>query len=385
MHDAILEATGVDGAGVAEAVDGCGMRTYALGLEGLASAFARLASGGLGPAGARVAAAMSEHPALVGFPGSIDTELMAAAPGVVAKIGAEAVIASGRPTAAASPSRSSTATAARSTPRRSSAPATSSGCRPTARRSARLAAPRDPQLARRGRRRARGDARLTAVRPVGRVEQRRRQRRARGARDADPDQAPVEVEVEDHAVQRGQAVGLLERVERDGLAHLRRLGPGEADVGLPGVVQRDEDLGHAREAISAAASTAAASSARSGSAATVRSSSSHGSATPVRTPASRSTIARPQYGDVRARVAALVAEHEPPVAQLGRGGEDRSVSTPKHSLVRFMRPSGSHMLASRPLSDEHEVGREAVERRAHDAVERVEVRGAARRPPAAGR
>ena len=50
-------------------------------LDGLAAAFAALASGGLGPAGERVAAAMSAHPALVGFPGSIDTELMAAAPG----------------------------------------------------------------------------------------------------------------------------------------------------------------------------------------------------------------------------------------------------------------------------------------------------------------
>ena len=97
MHEAILEATGANGAGVAEAVDGCGMRTYAMGLDGLASAFARLASGGLGAEGARVAAAMSEHPALVGFPGSIDTEIMAASPGVVAKIGAEAVIAIGTP------------------------------------------------------------------------------------------------------------------------------------------------------------------------------------------------------------------------------------------------------------------------------------------------
>ena len=97
MHDAILEATGADGGDVAEAVDGCGMRTYALGLDGLARAFARLASGGLGPAGGQVAEAMSSHPWLVGFPGSIDTEIMAAAPGVVAKIGAEAVIAIGTP------------------------------------------------------------------------------------------------------------------------------------------------------------------------------------------------------------------------------------------------------------------------------------------------
>jgi L-asparaginase II len=96
MCAAILEATGATAADAA-AVDGCGMRTYAFGLERLAAAFAALASGGPGPAGARVAEAMSSHPALVGFPGSIDSELMAAFPGVVAKIGAEGVIAIGTP------------------------------------------------------------------------------------------------------------------------------------------------------------------------------------------------------------------------------------------------------------------------------------------------
>jgi L-asparaginase II len=97
MHAAILEATETAGTDVAEAVDGCGMRTYALGLDRLAAAFGALAGGRLGTAGARVASAMSDDPALVGFPGAIDSELMAAAPGVVAKIGAEAVIAIGLP------------------------------------------------------------------------------------------------------------------------------------------------------------------------------------------------------------------------------------------------------------------------------------------------
>jgi L-asparaginase II len=97
MRDAIVEATGADGGAVADAVDGCGMRTYALGLEGLAAAFARLASNRLGPGGERVARAMGENPSLVAFPGAVDTELMAAEPGVVAKIGAEAVIAIGTP------------------------------------------------------------------------------------------------------------------------------------------------------------------------------------------------------------------------------------------------------------------------------------------------
>jgi L-asparaginase II len=97
MRASIARATGAPQGALPDAVDGCGMRTYALALEDLAAAFGRLAGGGLGPDGARVAAAMAAHPALVGYPGAIDSELMAAAPGVVAKIGAEAVIAIGAP------------------------------------------------------------------------------------------------------------------------------------------------------------------------------------------------------------------------------------------------------------------------------------------------
>jgi L-asparaginase II len=97
MRASILEATGTEDRDVAEGVDGCGMRTYAVALEGLATAFARLASKGLGPAGERVARAMAENPALVAYAGTVDTELMAATPGVVAKIGAEAVLAVGTP------------------------------------------------------------------------------------------------------------------------------------------------------------------------------------------------------------------------------------------------------------------------------------------------
>ncbi len=95
MRAAVAGATG--GAIAGEAVDGCGMRTYRLALGALAGAFGRLASGGLGPAGARVAGAMRAHPELVGFRGAIDTELMAAEPGVVAKIGAAGVLAVGLP------------------------------------------------------------------------------------------------------------------------------------------------------------------------------------------------------------------------------------------------------------------------------------------------
>jgi L-asparaginase II len=78
----------------AQAIDGCGMPTFHAPLAALASAFGRLAGGGLGPSGARVAGAMRANPALVAYPGAIDTELMRALP-VVAKIGAEGVIAIG--------------------------------------------------------------------------------------------------------------------------------------------------------------------------------------------------------------------------------------------------------------------------------------------------
>jgi L-asparaginase II len=93
MADAVARALGVPDP--PQAIDGCGMRTYFAPLSALAAAFARLADGGLGDAGARVASAMRAHPTLVAYPGAIDTELMAAAP-VVAKIGAEGILAVGR-------------------------------------------------------------------------------------------------------------------------------------------------------------------------------------------------------------------------------------------------------------------------------------------------
>jgi len=92
MAAAVAEALAVDAP--AQAIDGCGMPTFYAPLAALAGAFGRLAGGGLGDAGTRVAAAMRGHPELVAYRGAIDTELMAALP-VVAKIGAEAVIAIG--------------------------------------------------------------------------------------------------------------------------------------------------------------------------------------------------------------------------------------------------------------------------------------------------
>jgi L-asparaginase II len=70
------------------------MPTFYAPLGALAGAFGRLAGGGLGAEGTRIAGAMRAHPELVAYRGAIDTELMTALP-VVAKIGAEAVIAIG--------------------------------------------------------------------------------------------------------------------------------------------------------------------------------------------------------------------------------------------------------------------------------------------------
>ena len=94
MRDCVVEACGVS-APTEEATDGCGMRTFAVPLAALARAFGGLASGVLGPSGARCTEAMRAHPELVAFDGAIDTELMRAQPGLVAKIGAEGVLAIG--------------------------------------------------------------------------------------------------------------------------------------------------------------------------------------------------------------------------------------------------------------------------------------------------
>jgi L-asparaginase II len=74
---------------IAVARDGCGVSTFALPLERMAHAFARL---DLLPGGDRVAAAMRAHPDLVGGPGAVDTELMQQLPGWLGKSGAEGLI-----------------------------------------------------------------------------------------------------------------------------------------------------------------------------------------------------------------------------------------------------------------------------------------------------
>ena len=97
MHASVATAAGMAPSMVPYGADGCGMLAFQLPLGGLAQAFGRLASGGLGYGGDRVVEAMRAHPALVAFEGALDTELMRAVDGLVAKIGAEGVLGVGLP------------------------------------------------------------------------------------------------------------------------------------------------------------------------------------------------------------------------------------------------------------------------------------------------
>jgi L-asparaginase II len=79
---------------LATAVDGCGVVTFALPLERMALAFARLERL---DGGDRVAAAMRAHPGLIRGPGGVDTALMRAREGWLAKGGAEGLMCAAGP------------------------------------------------------------------------------------------------------------------------------------------------------------------------------------------------------------------------------------------------------------------------------------------------
>jgi L-asparaginase II len=79
---------------LATAVDGCGVVTFALPLERMALAFARLERL---DGGDRVAGAMRAHPGLIRGPGGIDTMLMRAREGWIAKGGADGVMCAAGP------------------------------------------------------------------------------------------------------------------------------------------------------------------------------------------------------------------------------------------------------------------------------------------------
>ncbi len=83
------EAAEVSEDEVPSGVDGCGVLTFALPLERMAHAFARLDQL---DGGDRIAAAMRDHPELIRGPLATDTRLMRALPGWIAKGGAEGLL-----------------------------------------------------------------------------------------------------------------------------------------------------------------------------------------------------------------------------------------------------------------------------------------------------
>ena len=90
----IVEATGVPEEEIPVAVDGCGVPTWALPLERMASAFARLEQI---EGGAEVTAAMRKHPELIRGPRAADTLLMLELEGWTAKGGAEGLLCAAGP------------------------------------------------------------------------------------------------------------------------------------------------------------------------------------------------------------------------------------------------------------------------------------------------
>ncbi len=93
-RDVHAEAAELDGDDLPTGTDGCGVVTFALTLERMAHAYARLESL---PAGDRVARAMRARPDLVGGPDGADFHLMRAAPGWLAKGGAEGLLCAAGP------------------------------------------------------------------------------------------------------------------------------------------------------------------------------------------------------------------------------------------------------------------------------------------------
>ena len=83
------EAAEVEPDEIPTGVDGCGVLTFALPLERMAHAFARLE---WLEGGERIAEAMREYPELIRGPSATDTRLMRALPGWIAKGGAEGLL-----------------------------------------------------------------------------------------------------------------------------------------------------------------------------------------------------------------------------------------------------------------------------------------------------
>ncbi|MEU9509079.1 asparaginase [Micromonospora sp. NPDC048170] len=95
LRDAVEEFTGERAEAVG--VDGCGAPVLAASLTGLAGAYLRLVSAEPGTVTRTVADAMRAHPDLVGGTRADDSRLMRGVPGLLAKIGAEGVVAAAVP------------------------------------------------------------------------------------------------------------------------------------------------------------------------------------------------------------------------------------------------------------------------------------------------
>ncbi|MFF5053521.1 asparaginase [Micromonospora sp. NPDC000663] len=95
LRAAVEDFTGESAAAVG--VDGCGAPVLAVSLTGLAGAYLRLVDAEPGSAPRAVADAMRAHPEIVGGTRADDTRLMRGVPGLLAKVGAEGVIAVGLP------------------------------------------------------------------------------------------------------------------------------------------------------------------------------------------------------------------------------------------------------------------------------------------------
>ncbi|MET8120281.1 asparaginase [Micromonospora sp. NPDC005189] len=95
LRAAIEEFT--DEPAAAVGVDGCGAPVLAVSLTGLAGAYLRLVDAEPGSAPRAVADAMRAHPEIVGGTQADDTRLMRGVPDLLAKVGAEGVIAVGLP------------------------------------------------------------------------------------------------------------------------------------------------------------------------------------------------------------------------------------------------------------------------------------------------
>src|SRR5687767_10603876 len=97
MLDVVAQFAGISPEEVAVGVDGCGVGTFAISVQQMATSFARLAQPDYWPeprrsAVARITKAMTEHPVMVSGEDNFDTVAMIAAGGsLISKVGAEGV------------------------------------------------------------------------------------------------------------------------------------------------------------------------------------------------------------------------------------------------------------------------------------------------------